>query len=68
MQVTEPRKYFCQWYTGVSNKPEKEFALQPTEVENVRWVDLPSLINDLEINPDKYVPSMSLAVKAFSSI
>lgn len=52
-----PRESFCQWYLGTCDWPVKQFVLQATEVEQVKWVTLDWLRKDLESHPDKYTPS-----------
>lgn len=52
------RNAFCQWYLGKSDKQANEFVPQPEEVEQVKWVSLETLKDDVSNNPDKYVPSM----------
>ena len=64
MKVTDPRKCFCQWYTAVCDKSEGEFTPQPTEVEQVRWIDEDAFFEDVRTNPDKYLPTMSLIIEA----
>ncbi len=63
LRFYEPRQAFCQWYIGVSNKKPADFKLQAEEVAQVRWIDPKSLIRDLKNNPDKYVPSMQMAIE-----
>lgn len=57
-KMEEPRRYFCQIYVGICDKSETEFVPQPTEVEQVKWVDKNWLANDVKTNPNNYVPSM----------
>ena len=64
MKVTRPRHCFCQWYTAVCDKSESEFTPQPTEVEQVRWIDEDAFFEDVRTNPDKYLPTMSLIIEA----
>ena len=64
MKVTTPRHCFCQWYIAVCDKPESKFTLQPTEVEQVRWIDEDAFFEDVRTNPDKYLPTMSLIIEA----
>jgi isopentenyldiphosphate isomerase len=39
-------------------------VLQPTEVEQVKWVDKDEFFEDVRNNPDKYLPTMSLIIDA----
>ncbi len=64
MKFTAPRHSFCQWYTAICDKPESEFTPQPTEVEQVKWIDEYAFFEDVRTNPDKYLPTMSLIIEA----
>lgn len=64
MKFTTPRHSFCQWYTAVCDKPESDFIPQPTEVEQVKWIDEDVFFEDARTNPDKYLPTMSLIIDA----
>ena len=64
MKVTDPRKCFCQWFTAECDWSEEQFVLQPTEVEQVRWIDEDAFFEDVRTNPDKYLPTMSLIIEA----
>lgn len=66
MKFEHPRKHFTQWYTAIFDWEASAFMLQPTEVEKVAWVDLNDLIDDHAKHSDKYVPSMGLALDAFT--
>ena len=59
----KPRASFCQWFVAQTDMSEDEFVPQPEEVECVKWVDLPELSDDVERNPDTYVPSMAKILK-----
>lgn len=58
----EPRHAFCQWFTGVCDWPSEKFVLQKEEVEQVSWVSLDELRQDVQTNPDSYTPSMGSIV------
>lgn len=64
MKFITPRHSFCQWYTAVCDKSESEFTPQPTEVEQVKWIDEDEFFEDVHANPDKYLPTMSLIIEA----
>lgn len=59
IRVTEPRNYFVQWYTLALDRSAKDFTIQVDEVEQVKWIKLGILKNDVATYPEKYVPSMS---------
>lgn len=63
MKFETPHKHFVQWFFGSCDWPESNFTLQPSEVQQVAWVDTDTLIQDVQANPSKYVPSMLLAVQ-----
>ena len=64
MKFTAPRHSFCQWFTAVCDKPENEFVPQPSEVERVKWIDEGEFFEDVQNNPNKYLPTMSLIIEA----
>lgn len=64
MKFEQPRHFHLQWFVVNVDKPAEEFTPQPTEVEQVTWVDSEELVQDVAANPDKYVPSMPQAVRA----
>jgi isopentenyldiphosphate isomerase len=64
LKLEEPRKSFLQLYTGVCDWPAEKFTPQPEEVEQVAWVSLEELVQDVDVNPDKYVPSIKLLIEA----
>ena len=57
-RFTEPRQAFCQWFTGKIDKPANKFVPQANEVEQVKWIDLQDLVEDVKNSPGDYVPSM----------
>ena len=64
MKVTRPRHCFCQWFIASCDKVENEFTLQASEVEQVKWIDKDAFIEEVRINPKKYLPTMPLIVEA----
>ena len=64
MKVENPRRCFCQWFTATCDWPEDQFVLQTAEVRQVRWIDKEDFVADVRINPDKYLPTMSLIIDA----
>ena len=63
IRIKQPRNYFCQWFLANADKELKDFELEEAEVETIRWSSLESLIDDLNSHPDKYVPSLPLALR-----
>ncbi|MDO8336014.1 MAG: NUDIX domain-containing protein [Candidatus Saccharibacteria bacterium] len=61
--VITTRRHFVQLYKAVVDEPLEYFTPQPEEVEAVEWVKLVDLLKDIEVNSDKYVPSISLGLK-----
>ncbi|MEO6761633.1 MAG: NUDIX domain-containing protein [Candidatus Saccharimonadales bacterium] len=55
IRVTEPRNYFCQWFTVNLDRPASEFKLQEDEVEAVRWISKGDLVQDITEHPEKYI-------------
>lgn len=60
MRVQGGRNFFGQWFTAcINHKPANEFHIQKDEVERVRWISPTELIQDIQHNPDTYIPSAS---------
>ena len=57
-----PRSQFVQWYKVLVDEPLEYFTAQEEEVEQLQWIDISDLHKDVEQNPDKYVPSMGVAL------
>lgn len=49
-----PRKYFCQWYKASVDRGVEEFVLQADEVEELAWVKVVDLKQNLKDNPTMY--------------
>lgn len=64
LKFEEPRKSFLQLFGGTCDWPAEKFTPQPEEVEQVAWVSIDDLIQDVKKNPDKYVPSIKLLLDA----
>lgn len=64
MKFTSSRHSLCQWFTATCDWSEEQFVLQPTEVEQVKWIDEDVFFEDVRTNPDKYLPTMSLIIEA----
>ena len=59
--------HFTQWYLCIMDKPISYFKIQPSEVADIKWMPLKSLVNDVKENPDKYVVSAPQWIKQFTS-
>jgi isopentenyldiphosphate isomerase len=57
-RITHPRNYFCQWYFVSLDRQVDGFVMQADEVDALEWVDVAHLKQELQTNPDKYVPAM----------
>jgi len=64
MFVDSPRSYFCQWYFVTVDRDSDSFVIQQEEVDELTWVDVDTLKQQIISNPDKYVPAMPQIVNA----
>jgi isopentenyl-diphosphate delta-isomerase len=62
IHVTYPRNYFCQWYSITLDRDTDSFTMQADEVDALEWVDIEQMKQELQANPDKYVPAMQQIV------
>lgn len=62
IRITHPRNYFCQWYSAVVDREPRDFTLQEDEVDELAWFDVEKMKQELNINPDTYVPAMQQIV------
>lgn len=58
LYTDHPRKAFTQWYTGTVDRKIDDFIRQVEEVDELAWVDTSQIEQDLQSNPDKYIPAM----------
>jgi len=65
MRVSQPRNYFCQWFTLSVDRDIGLFHVQEEEVEELRWVLETELARDVRENPILYVPVMPKWVETF---
>ena len=56
--ITYPRNYFCQWYFATVDRGTDSFTMQADEVDELAWVDVVQMKQELQDNPEKYVPAM----------
>lgn len=64
LKLENPRKSFMQLFKGVCDWPTEKFTPQPEEVEQVAWISIKDLRNDIQNNPDKFVPSIKILLEA----
>lgn len=62
VKIDDARHQFMQWYIVEVNEPAEFFTPQPEEVEQVVWVNLQELHDDVQKNPQKYIPYMQLCL------
>jgi isopentenyl-diphosphate delta-isomerase len=60
--ITHPRNYFCQWYFVTLDREADTFVMQEDEVDELEWVDVEQMKQELRTNPNKYVPAMQQIV------
>ena len=60
--IKHPRTYFCQWYFVILDREVDSFVMQEDEVDELAWVEIAEIKQELETNPDKYVPAMKQIV------
>lgn len=60
--VKHPRTYFCQWYFVTLDRDTDSFVMQEDEVDELTWIDIEQMKQELKANPDKYVPAMKQIV------
>lgn len=65
VRVSGQYNYFCQWYTLVSDKALNEFAIDKSEVAEIRWFSRDELYKKLQIDPTKFVKSIPRSVELF---
>ena len=56
-------KFFAQWYQASVDKSKINISIQEDEVEAYRWVSKKQLINEVNTDPDKFVPSLRNSLK-----
>lgn len=59
IRVRTPQNYFCQYYGVKVDWPVEKFVAQEDEVEQLRWVNIDDLKQDIQNNPEKYIKSMA---------
>ncbi len=61
-EFPKTRKYFTQWFSGIVDCDISDFTRQVEEVDELAWVDTEQMKQDIQDNPDKYLPRMSVTV------
>jgi len=56
--ITTPCRYFVQWCTACIDKHISEFKIQKEEVEQIAWVPMNQLKDELNTNPTKYIEAL----------
>jgi isopentenyl-diphosphate delta-isomerase len=62
LYTDHPRKEFTQWYAGTVDREIDDFTRQVEEVDELAWVDPSQIEQDLQSNPNKYIPGMPLVL------
>lgn len=62
LYTDHPRKAFTQWYSGTVDREVSDFTRQVEEVDELAWVDVAKMKQDLQSDPDKYIPAMPFIV------
>ena len=63
--ISNSAKYFVQWYTAVIDLPIESFELQDDEVEQIAWIPLRQLKQEITEYPEKYISALKEAVDLF---
>lgn len=63
--ITVPCRYFVQWYEVTLDEPIEAFTIQPEEVEQVAWIPLSQLREELQNTPEKYISEMKAILALF---
>ncbi len=58
VRVRGKYNFFCQWYTMVVDKALNEFAIDESEVAEIRWLSQDALRKEVQADPTKFSQSM----------
>ena len=58
--------YFCQWFILIIDKDSKDFNIQKSEVEEIRWFSKDKLLKEMNSSPDNFLSSMKEWIKIFT--
>ena len=50
-------KFFCQWFFASIKKTASNIKIQEEEVAGTKWISTNELLAEVEMHPEKYVPS-----------
>lgn len=56
--VDGTERYFVQWYVMIVDMPIEYFKVQKEELEQVAWISIDDLKNDVDKNSYKYISDM----------
>lgn len=65
-RVRYARQFFNQWFLATVDQPATAFILQKEEVEQVKWMPLADLQEDVELHPESYITSMAATLKCIT--
>ncbi|MFZ3009740.1 MAG: NUDIX domain-containing protein [Candidatus Microsaccharimonas sp.] len=63
LEPGNPRHYFCQWYEATVDMPIEAFTRQVSEVDELAWIDVEKLKEEVSQIPEKYLPSMKQVIE-----
>lgn len=63
--VTNQYIHFTQWYTATLDRQAENFVIEKTEVAEIKWFSKKELIQELKLNPDKFLPNLAYYFELF---
>lgn len=60
---SEGYRYFGCWYKATVNIPIEELVLQPDEVAEAKWITIDRLKEEVQTNPEDFIPSLASWVR-----
>lgn len=51
---------YAVWYKAITDMPLSHFTLQPSEVDQIRWIAKPDLLKELAAHPENFVTAQGL--------
>jgi isopentenyl-diphosphate delta-isomerase len=63
--VTNQYIHFTQWYAVMLDRKIGEFTKQDKEVAELKWFSRDELIQELKLNPDKFLPNLAYYFELF---
>ncbi len=67
-RIHASNNFFCQWYILKTDLPISKFKIRKEEVDDIKWMKIAKLENDLKQNPNKYATSMNNYFKILKKI